>query len=128
MQASRRPCTFFLLLYAITLTCITCSFENDPPESQSKPFSTHLNKAKNWARGGADFLADYLTHRGMLYSVQINPTYTTQTESDESGVSSEEDKIIPEVPVDRSGNPRLPSQLGLKLKTQQLLVREIFKK
>ena len=36
----------------------------------------------------------------MLYSVQINPTYF-ETESDESGVSSEEeDKIIPEVPVD----------------------------
>jgi len=30
--------------------------------------------------------------------------------------------------VDRSGNPRLPSRLGLKLKSQQLLVREIFKK
>ena len=36
--------------------------------------------------------------------------------------------MIPEVPVDRSGHPRLPSRLGLKLKTQQLLVREIFKK
>ena len=30
--------------------------------------------------------------------------------------------------MDRSGNPRLPSRLGLKLKSQQLLVREIFKK
>ncbi|KIK79539.1 hypothetical protein PAXRUDRAFT_16281 [Paxillus rubicundulus Ve08.2h10] len=35
---------------------------------------------------------------------------------------------VPEVWVDRSGNPRLPDWSGLKLKDQQLLVREIFTK
>ena len=98
----------FLLSYAITLTRITCSFENDPPESQSKPFSMHSNEAKNWARGGADFLAKYLMHRGTLYSVQIISTYTTQTESDESGDSSEEeDEIIPEVPHQEIGEEKI---------------------
>jgi len=52
----------------------------------------------------------------------------TYAESDESGESSGEEEVIPDIPLDRSGNPRLPDQLGLKLKTQQLLVRDIFKK
>lgn len=30
--------------------------------------------------------------------------------------------------MDRLGNPRLPDRFGLDLKSQQLLVREIFKK
>ncbi|KIM53580.1 hypothetical protein SCLCIDRAFT_11544 [Scleroderma citrinum Foug A] len=102
-----------LVGYEKNVGMATAFFEADPPKSQSKPFSTHSSEAKNWARGGADLIADYLMHR----------------KSDESRESSEEDnETIPEVPVDRSGNPRLPSRLGLKLKLQQLLVREIFKK
>jgi len=52
----------------------------------------------------------------------------TYAESDESGDSSGEEEVIPDIPLDCSGNPRLPDRLGLKLKTQQLLVRDIFKK
>ena len=41
-----------------------CSMEAKPPECQSKPFSTHSNEAKNWARMGADLMPTYLVNRG----------------------------------------------------------------
>ncbi|KIK80775.1 hypothetical protein PAXRUDRAFT_15601 [Paxillus rubicundulus Ve08.2h10] len=76
-----------------------------------KLFSVSSKEAKEWIQTGRDLLATYLL-------------------SGEDGNSSTEDEGIPtvkvpEVWVDRSGNPRLPDWSGLKLKDQQLLLQYI---
>ncbi|KIM52189.1 hypothetical protein SCLCIDRAFT_11947 [Scleroderma citrinum Foug A] len=102
-----------LIGYERSSKVATTIMKAEPLECQLKPFSTHSNEAKNWARTGTDLM----------------PTYPVNHESDESRESSSnEEDDIPEVSLDRFGNPRLPDHLGLKLTSQQLLVREIFKK
>ena len=103
--------------------------EAEPAECQSKPFSTHSGEAKDWARMGADLIAHYLMNHGMFFHYKYFSADKIQPELDESGESfNNEIDNIPKIYVDRSGNPWLPDQSGLKLKSQQLLVREIFKK
>ncbi|KIJ58463.1 hypothetical protein HYDPIDRAFT_34166 [Hydnomerulius pinastri MD-312] len=62
---------------------------------------------------GKDLLGDYMMN---------------EEDSSAENSSDENTEQVPDVPMDRSGNPRLPDHSSLKLKNQQLLVREIFRK
>ncbi|KIJ58434.1 hypothetical protein HYDPIDRAFT_34184, partial [Hydnomerulius pinastri MD-312] len=70
-------------------------------------------ETKNWVQQGKDLLGDYMMN---------------EEDSSAKNSSDENAEQVLDIPMDRSSNPRLPDRNGLKLKNQQMLVQEIFRK
>lgn len=45
--------------------------EADPPECQSKPFSTHSKEGKTWGTLGSEIMASYLAKNGTFCSLRV---------------------------------------------------------
>ncbi|KIJ58406.1 hypothetical protein HYDPIDRAFT_34211 [Hydnomerulius pinastri MD-312] len=87
--------------------------ESEAGEDHSQVFSMSSQETKNWVQQGKDLLGDYMMN---------------EEDSSAKNSSDENAEQVLDIPVDRSGNPRLPDRSGLKLKNQQMLVQEIFRK
>ena len=73
------------------------------------------------------WLADVsaISHNSSVYLMLIN---ATDEEEEEGNGRFDEEEDIPEVAVDASGHPILPTSCPAGLKSQQVVVRDVFTK